>query len=331
MARERGSYQSYKGSKWDRGILPNDTIALLEQERGTYIDVPRDERLDWDVVRDHIKQYGMRNANCMAIAPTATIANISGCFPCIEPIYKNLYVKANMSGEFTVVNKYLIEDLKNLNLWNRDMLDQLKYYDGSVQMIESIPDHIKHKYKESFELDPEWMIDISAARGRWLDQSQSHNVFMRGVSGKKLHDIYIRAWKKGLKTTYYLRTLGASQIEKSTLDAKKFGFTQKREYTTTTTTLDASVKKMQRTHITTVENDGTRNSFSSVVGEAVDVRVSQNGMTVDIERAAASVTMVTGNASVLSDSVGGELDSDDDITEGVQACSIENQECDVCQ
>ncbi len=232
LAKERGAYTSYKGSKWDRDIFPQDTLGLLEEERGMKIETVREGYLDWSPVREHVKKYGMRNSNTMAIAPTATISNIAGCFPCIEPIYKNLYVKANMSGEFTIINKYLIEDLKRLNLWNKEMLDQLKYYDGNIQMITGIPQHIKNKYKEVFELDPVWLIKITAIRGKWIDQSQSHNVFMKGVSGKKLHDIYLAAWKSGLKTTYYLRTLGASQIEKSTLDAKKFGFTQKREYET---------------------------------------------------------------------------------------------------
>lgn len=232
LAKERGTYQSYKGSKWDRGILPQDTITLLEHERNMQVEVSRKSILDWEPVRQHVAAYGMRNSNTMAIAPTATISNISGCFPCIEPIYKNLYVKANMTGEFTVVNKYLVEDLKQLGLWDHDMLELLKYYDGSVQLIERIPQKLKDKYKEVFEIDPEWLVKMTAERGVWIDQSQSHNVFMKGVSGKKLSAIYIAGWKAGLKTFYYLRTLGATQIEKSTLDAKKFGFTQKREYVT---------------------------------------------------------------------------------------------------
>ena len=230
LAKERGAYQSYQGSKWSKNIFPIDTIDLLEKERGMPIEIDRTERLDWSPVREHVKQYGMRNSNTQAIAPTATIANIAGCFPCIEPLYKNLYVKVNMGGEFTVVNKYLVEDLKLLNLWDSQMLDLLKYYDGSVQHIDVIPDHIKKKYLEAFELDPEWMVDITAARGKWIDQSQSHNVFLKGVSGKQLDAVYKRGWRKGMKTFYYLRSLGASQIEKSTLDAKKFGYTQKREY-----------------------------------------------------------------------------------------------------
>ncbi|MBI4141249.1 ribonucleoside-diphosphate reductase subunit alpha [Candidatus Woesearchaeota archaeon] len=230
LAKERGSYQSYNGSKWDRNIFPVDTLALLEEERGMKIPVAREERMEWHVVRSHVKQFGMRNSNVMAVAPTATISNIVGCFPCIEPIYKNIYVKANMSGEFTVVNSYLVDDLKKLNLWSKEMLDQIKYYDGNLQLIPLVPQNLKEKYREAFEIDPLTAINITAARGKWIDQSQSHNVFINGVSGKKLSDVYIHAWKCGLKTTYYLRTLAASQIEKSTLDASKFGFTQKREY-----------------------------------------------------------------------------------------------------
>ncbi len=230
LARERGAYASYKGSKWDRGIFPIDTLDLLEQERQIPIEVSRTSCLDWHVVRENVKHYGMRNSNVMAIAPTATISNIAGCYPSIEPPYKNLYVKSNMSGEFTVVNEYLVNDLKTLNLWNDEMLNMIKYYDGSIQMIEIIPDHLRRKYKEAFEIDQIELIKRTAVRGKWIDQSQSHNVFMNGVSGKKLSDVYMFAWKAGVKTMYYLRSMGASQIEKSTLDAKQFGFTQKRVY-----------------------------------------------------------------------------------------------------
>ena len=230
LAKERGAYHSYKGSKWDRNLFPIDTMALLEKERGVKIDTVCKETLDWKPVRDHVKQYGMRNSNTMAIATTATISNISGSFPCIEPIYKNLYVKANMGGEFTVINQYLVNDLKEIGMWDYTMLDMIKYYDGSIQEITDIPVHIRNKYKEAFELDPLFLIDIAASRGKWIDQAQSYNVFVKGVSGKLLDEIYMRMWKSGLKTGYYLRTLGATQIEKSTLDAKKFGFTQKRDY-----------------------------------------------------------------------------------------------------
>ena len=232
LARERGAYPSYEGSKWDRGIFPYDTIALLEQERGKAIDISKATRFDWTPVREHVAKYGMRNSNTMAVAPTATISNIAGCFPCIEPIYKNIYVKANISGEFTVVNAYLIQDLKKEGLWDREMLDKLKYFDGNISLIPEIPDEMKALYQEAFEIDPIVALRVTAARGKWIDQSQSHNVFMKGASGKMLSDIYLAAWNMGLKTTYYLRTLAASQIEKSTLDASKYGFTQKREYST---------------------------------------------------------------------------------------------------
>lgn len=230
LAQERGTYSTYKGSKWDRNIFPLDTVDLLEKERGMPIDVSRTSRLDWQPVRNHVKQWGMRHSNVMAIAPTATIANIAGCYPSIEPLYKNIYVKSNIAGEFTIVNHYLVQDLKKLNLWNQEMLDQIKYYDGDLTLIPTIPTHIKELYQGAFELDPIWLIKVSAVRGKWIDQSQSYNVFMKGVSGKKLDEIYTYIWKSGYKTSYYLRTLGATQIEKSTLDANKFGYTQKREY-----------------------------------------------------------------------------------------------------
>lgn len=230
LAHERGSYESYKGSKWDRGIFPYDTITLLEKERGVPVDVDRSSCLDWTFVREHVKHYGMRNSNTMAIAPTATISNIVGCIPCIEPIYKNIYVKANMTGEFTVVNQYLVRALQKIGLWDNQMLDELKYYDGNLDKIERIPQSLKDIYKEVFEIDPEWLLLFTARRAKWIDQSQSHNVFMQGVSGTKLHAIYVTGWKMGFKTFYYLRTLGATQIEKSTLSDKKFGYTQKRTY-----------------------------------------------------------------------------------------------------
>jgi ribonucleoside-diphosphate reductase alpha chain len=233
LAKERGPYLTFSGSKWSKGIFPFDSIELLEKERGLKIDVSRKTKLNWNKLKALVKKNGMRNSNLMAIAPTATISNIAGCFPCIEPIFKNIYVKSNMSGEFTVVNSYLVSDLKKLNLWNEEMLEQLKYFDGNLSLMPSIPREIKEKYKEAFELNPLHLIKLTAARGKWIDQSQSHNIFMKGTSGKKLSDIYISAWRYGLKTTYYLRSLGASQIEKSTLDSR-FGFTQKREYKTIT-------------------------------------------------------------------------------------------------
>ena len=230
LAKERGAYETYKGSKWDRGIFPIDTLDLLEKERGIPVEVSRSSKMNWIPVREHVKTYGMRNSNTMAIAPTATIANIGGCYPCIEAMYSNIYVKSNMIGEFVVINFYLVEDLKKANLWDEDMIDQIKFYDGNIQPIERMPDVLKKKYKGAFDLDPEWMIKVGALRSKWIDQSISHNVFMKGISGKKLNDTYLLAWRSGIKTMYYLRTLAASQIEKSTLDAKKFGYTQKRDH-----------------------------------------------------------------------------------------------------
>ncbi len=232
LAAERGSYETFPGSKWARGQFPLDTLDLLERERGVEIPVDRTRRLDWDALKKTVRAQGMRNSNTMAVAPTATISNIAGVYPSIEPIYKNLYVKANMSGEFTVVNEFLVNDLKSQGLWHGEMLEQLKYHDGNIAAIAGIPQELRDLYREAFDIDPTAMIELTAIRGKWIDQSQSHNVFMRGTSGRKLHEIYSTAWRLGLKTTYYLRTLGASQIEKSTLDAAKYGYTQKRDQRT---------------------------------------------------------------------------------------------------
>lgn len=228
LARERGTYPSYKGSKWDRDIFPVDTIGLLEQERGEEILVGREGSLDWKPVREHVKLHGMRNSNTMAIAPTASTSTIVGCTPTIEPMYKNIYVKSNISGDFTVVNPFLINELKALNLWNEKMLGKLKYHDGSVADILEIPENIKIKYKETFEIDMHWILKAAAYRGKWIDQSQSVNIFFNGSSGEELSDLYVYAWQLGLKTTYYLRTQAASQIEKSTVDTTEYGSTHTR-------------------------------------------------------------------------------------------------------
>jgi ribonucleoside-diphosphate reductase alpha chain len=230
LANERGAYESFEGSLWDQGIFPLDSLDMLEKERGSAVSVNRKKRMDWNALKESVAAWGMRNSNVMAIAPTATISNIAGCFPSIEPIYKNIYVKSNMSGEFTVVNEYLVNDLKRLALWTEDMLEQLKYYDGNIDRIQSIPEGLKALYKEVFEIDPVLLVKMTALRAKWIDQSQAHNVFMQGTSGKKMHAIYTAAWEMGLKTTYYLRTMAVSQIEKSTLDAMKYYFTQKRSY-----------------------------------------------------------------------------------------------------
>lgn len=233
LAKEKGVYETYKGSKWDRNILPIDTIEMLEKERGEAINVNKSATMDWTTLREHIKNFGMRNSNCMAIAPTATISNIIGSVPCIEPIYKNIYVKSNLNGEFIIVNPYLVKDLKDRNLWDYEMLGQLKYNDGSIKNIPSIPHELKNKYKEVFEIDARHLVKVAAYRQKWIDQAQSFNLFYSGTSGKELSDIYIYAWEMGLKTTYYLRTLGASQVEKSTVNTSEFGSTHKRQVPTT--------------------------------------------------------------------------------------------------
>lgn len=221
LAKEKGAYASFKGSKWDRGIFPVDTIALLEEERGISTGIATTARMDWTPVRAAVKAYGMRNSNTMAIAPTATISNISGCLPSVEPIYKNIYVKSNFSGEFTIVNEYLVKDLQAEGLWNRETLEKLKHFEGNLEPITDLPVWIRGKYKETFQVEPYWIFAHAARRGKWIDQSQSINVFMKTQSGKALSDAYMQAWKMGLKTTYYLRTLGATAIEKSTIDINK--------------------------------------------------------------------------------------------------------------
>ncbi len=229
LARERGSYETYKGSKWDRGIFPQDTLALLASDRGEAIERKGEGKLDWAPVRASVAQYGMRNSNTMAIAPTASTANLVGCIPCVEPIYKNIYAKTNKEGNFTVVNKYLIEDLKTRGLWSEDMLNKIKYYDGSIQSINEVPLDLKRKYKEVFEIEGKWLVEAAARRGRWMDQSQSLNIFYSGSSGRELSELYFLAWKLGLKTTYYLRTLGASQVEKASVSTAEFGSTHTRK------------------------------------------------------------------------------------------------------
>ena len=218
LAQERGKYESYEGSLWDQGILPIDSLHKLKEMRGDdYIDVNLDQRLDWTSLRDRIKQHGMRNSNCLAIAPTATIANICGVSQSIEPTYQNLYVKSNLSGEFTVVNPYLVEDLKKQDLWDEVMVNDLKYYEGSVQRIDRVPDEIKQVYATAFEVEPRWLVDAAGRRQKWIDQAQSLNLYVAGASGKKLDITYRMAWLRGLKTTYYLRALAATTTEKSTV------------------------------------------------------------------------------------------------------------------
>jgi ribonucleoside-diphosphate reductase alpha chain len=224
LAEERGAYTTFKGSKWDRGLLPIDTLQILSDERGKdNLEVDTSATLDWNKVRAAVKKRGVRNSNTMAIAPTATISNITGVSQSIEPNYKHLYAKSNLSGEFIVHNEFLVDELKQLNMWDEDMIDDLKYFDGSIQEIERIPDELKKIYLTAFEIEPEWLIECGSRRQKWIDMGQSLNLYIAEPSGKKLHDMYMSAWRKGLKTTYYLRSLGATQIEKSTTDVNKRG------------------------------------------------------------------------------------------------------------
>jgi ribonucleoside-diphosphate reductase alpha chain len=217
LAAERGRYSSYRGSLWDRGILPQDTLDLLADERGGYLEVDRSATMDWATLRDRIREHGMRNSNCVAIAPTATISNIIGVDASIEPCFGNLSVKSNLSGEFTVVNEYLVRDLKRLGLWDDVMVMDLKHFDGSLRAIDRVPEELKRLYATAFEVDAHWLIEAGARRQKWIDQAQSLNIYMAGASGKKLDEVYKLAWQRGLKTTYYLRTTSATYAEKSTV------------------------------------------------------------------------------------------------------------------
>ncbi|MDB5742886.1 MAG: ribonucleoside-diphosphate reductase, alpha subunit [Polaromonas sp.] len=221
LARERGQYESYKGSLWDQGILPLDTLDMLAEERGGYVEVDRSATLDWDALRQKIARDGMRNSNCVAIAPTATISNIIGVDACIEPCFGNLSVKSNLSGEFTVINGYLVRDLKRLGLWDDVMVVDLKHFDGSLRPIDRVPNDIKALYATAFEVETSWLVEAGARRQKWIDQAQSLNIYMAGASGKKLDETYKLAWLRGLKTTYYLRTMSATHAEKSTVKAGK--------------------------------------------------------------------------------------------------------------
>ncbi|HSV71806.1 MAG TPA: ribonucleoside-diphosphate reductase subunit alpha [Methylibium sp.] len=219
LAAERGRYSSYKGSLWDRGILPQDTLDMLAGERGGYVDVDRSSTLDWSTLRTRIAAHGMRNSNCIAIAPTATISNIIGVDASIEPSFSNLSVKNNLSGDFTVINEYLVRDLKKLGLWDDVMVMDLKHFDGSLQRIDRVPQELKQLYATAFEVEPVWLVEAASRRQKWIDQAQSLNIYMAGASGKKLDETYKLAWLRGLKTTYYLRTVGATHAEKSTVQA----------------------------------------------------------------------------------------------------------------
>ena len=216
LAAERGRYSSFAGSLWDQGVLPQETLALLAAERGGHVELDLSASLDWDSLRNRIRRFGMRNSNCVAIAPTATISNIVGVSASIEPTFQNLFVKSNLSGEFTVVNEYLVRELKSLGIWDEVMVADLKYFDGSLARIDRIPAGTRELFATAFEVDPKWLVECAARRQKWIDQAQSLNIYMGGASGKQLDEVYRLAWVRGLKTTYYLRTMGATHAEKST-------------------------------------------------------------------------------------------------------------------
>ncbi len=218
LAEERGSYTTFHGSLWDQGILPIDSIQNLEDNRGGFLQVDKSQTLDWESLRQRVQTVGMRNSNCMAIAPTATISNICGVSQSIEPTYQNLFVKSNLSGEFTVINPYLVKDLKENGIWDEVMVNDLKYYDGSAHPIDRIPESMKQLYSTAFELDPRWLVEAASRRQKWIDQGQSLNLYMAEPSGQKMDNLYKLAWVRGLKTTYYLRSIGATHVEKSTMD-----------------------------------------------------------------------------------------------------------------
>jgi ribonucleoside-diphosphate reductase alpha chain len=219
LAEERGRYPTFPGSLWERGILPQDSLDLLAAERGGYVEVDRSGMLDWEPLRERIRSHGMRNSNCIAIAPTATIANIVGVSASIEPTYQNRYVKSNLSGEFTVVNEFLVSDLKSAGLWDEVMIADLKYFDGNLSRVDRAPAELRQLYATAFEVEPRWLVEAGARRQKWIDQSQSLNIYMAGASGKRLDETYKLAWLRGLKTTYYLRSMGATHAEKSTSKA----------------------------------------------------------------------------------------------------------------
>ncbi len=349
LAKERGQYASFRGSKWDRGILPVDTIALLEQERGTQIPVSRTGQLDWSVVREAIREHGMRNSNCMAIAPTATISNISGAIPAIEPIYKNIYVKANISGDFVVVNPYLVKDFKERGIWNEEMLTKLKFYDGRVTEIPDVPQDLKDKYKEVFEIDPRWLIKAAAYRGKWIDQSQSLNIFYAGKSGKDINDIYLYAWDMGVKTTYYLRTMAASQVEKSTVNTSEFGKTHIRGGNAATDAVASQPEVQQQPvpEIAMAAVGGSASTFTetvvtatitpqetpvqSIIEESVSIKVEPEPVATTTASLGAMLGLTQNNpqpaiAGAVSSSQAAEI-----AQTQFKICRLEDFDCESCQ
>lgn len=253
LAEERGTYSSYEGSKWDRGLLPIDTVAILEEERGMPIDMDKSMSMDWDKVRERVSKHGIRNSNVMAIAPTATISTIVGVTQSIEPTYKHLFVKSNLSGEFVQINVKLVNELKERELWDGDMLEKIKYFDGALGEIPDLPEDIKGRYATAFEIDPSWIIRCASRRQKWLDMGQSLNLYLGQPSGRRLDEMYRMAWQAGLKTTYYLRSLGATQVEKSTVDINKFGV-QPRWMKNASASADIAVERQPEVQQCSIDN-----------------------------------------------------------------------------
>ncbi|EDY85324.1 ribonucleoside-diphosphate reductase, alpha subunit, partial [gamma proteobacterium HTCC5015] len=307
LAEERGAYSSFPGSLWSRGILPIDSIDILAEHRGDFLQVDRSQTMDWDSLRQRVRESGMRNSNCMAIAPTATISNICGVSQSIEPTYQNLFVKSNLSGEFTVINPYLVKELKARNLWDDVMVNDLKYYDGSVHPIERIPDDLRQIYSTAFEIDARWLVEAGSRRQKWIDQGQSLNLYMSEPSGKKLDNLYKLAWARGLKTTYYLRSMGATHVEK-------------------TASRPAPGSGGQQGG----SSDGTA-SGQSQEGQAGQGGVSASaptGASAQPPQAQATAP-VSATASVSSDAF--DNISSETAPEAPQACSIDNPDCEACQ
>jgi ribonucleoside-diphosphate reductase alpha chain len=334
LAAERGAYATFPGSKWDRGLLPIDTIEQLREQRGGYVEQDTQARMDWTPVRESIKHHGMRNSNTMAIAPTATISNIAGTTQSIEPMYKHLFVKSNLSGEFTVINPYLVRDLKERDLWDEEMLDDLKYYDGSIAEIERIPDDLKAVHLTAFEIEPKWLIECASRRQKWLDMGQSLNLYLASPSGRKLNDMYMLAWRKGLKTTYYLRTMAATQVEKSSVDINKRGL-QPRWMKNKSASGDIQVASRNAT-ITAVNEAGSGAETApgrQVSPPPADPRQNQNQAPAPTQPGAQGTTMPSPPSPerLSQDPNAFTINRPATDVTGQNACSILDPGCESCQ
>ena len=311
LAAERGRYSSYRGSLWDRGILPIDSLDLLVEQRGGYVEVDRGVSMDWTALRSRIKEHGMRNSNCVAIAPTATISNIVGVSASIEPSFGNLSVKSNLSGEFTIVNEALVRDLKKLGLWDDVMVMDLKHFDGSLRRIDRVPEDLKALYATAFEVETRWLVEAAARRQKWIDQGQSLNIYMAGASGKKLDETYKLAWLRGLKTTYYLRTVGATHAEKSTVKAGQLN--------AVSSGMASSGGNLTAGATSSATSSGTSSAISSA---------NTSASTASIANTAASTTASTANMAGVA---AGYTELSTEPATDMKFCSIDNPDCEACQ